>query len=232
MNLRDLILLFRTEVDDVAEPYLWSDEELGEYATDAQNEACRRARLLIDSSTTAVCQYNVLAGDPWITLDPRVIFVRRARVASRTPRLSRLSYRDLDAIPGWEAQTGTVQSFITDMETGKLRLYKYWPADDPLPVPPATATVMDTLNLTVVRLPLTDLTHLDDEVEIHARYARNLRHWMAHRAYLKRDEDTFDEKKAAQAESLFVREFGNHSSAVDEEWIERAQQIDDLDGTF
>ena len=232
MNLRDLILLFRTEVDDKAEPFLWSDEELAEYATDAENEACRRARLLIDSTTADICTYDVLAGDPWITLDPRVIFVRRAYVDTRTIRLSRLSYRDLDAIPGWGAQTGTVQSFITDMATGKLRLYKYWPADDPPPVPPATATVMDTLRLTVVRLPLTPLTHLDDEIEIHERYARSLRHWMAHRAYLKRDEDTFDEKKSAQAEAMFAREFGAFSGAIEEEWIERTQQADDIDGTF
>jgi hypothetical protein len=233
MNLRKLIELFRIETDDLVAPFAWQDPELAEYATDAQNEACRRARLLVDSSSADICQYEVLAGDPWITLDPRVIFVRRAKVGQRTSRLTRFSYRDLDPVPGWEAHLAIPHGFITDMETGKLRLYPYYEPDNPLPVPPATATQVDTLSLTVVRLPLTDLTHPDDTVEIHDRYARNLRHWMAYRAYMKRDSEVFNPVKAAEALKLFEAEFGPPSSAVEEEWIERTRDnAEDLDGTF
>jgi hypothetical protein len=229
MKARDLLKIWRDEIDDITEPYWWTDTEALEYMTDAQNEAARRARLFIDSSTAAVCQYAVRAGTPLVTLDPRVIFVRRAFVASRNPRLQRYSTRDLDGIPGWEAQTGTVTGFITDYESGKLRLFKYPEAEDPQAVPP---TQVDTLNLTVVRLPLTGLTHLDDTIEVREQQARGLRHWMSHRAYLKRDSDTYQPEFAKQAEADFAREFGRPSSAVEEEWIERTQQDDDLDGTY
>lgn len=233
MKARDLITLWRKEIDDATAPFLWQDDEVLEFITDAQNEACRRARLLVDSATAAICQYQVLAGDPWITLDPRVIFVRRARLTQRTNRLRRYSYRDLDPMPGWEAQISTPLGFVSDMATGKIRLYPCYAPDDPLPVPPATATQVDTLNLTVVRLPLTDITHPDDLFEINDRYVRNLRHWLTYRAYSKRDTDTYNEKAAAQGEELFTREFGPASNAIDEEWIERTRDIDeDLDGTF
>lgn len=234
MKARDLIALWRAEIDDSTPPFLWSDEEVLEYATDAQNEACRRARLLVDSSTAEITQLQVLAGDPWVALDPRVIFVRRAKLLTgRTNRLTRMSYRDLDPIPGWEAHIAIPSGFITDLETGKLRLYPYYTPDDPLPVPPATATQVDTLLLTVVRLPLTDITHPDDEFEIHDRYVRNLRHWLSYRAYSKRDADTWNPKDAADALTLFEREFGQQSSAVEEEWIERTRDnAEDLDGTY
>lgn len=220
MTLRELIEIFRHEVDDLGEPYLWSDDELIEYANDAENEACRRARLLIDSTTAEICQIVVDADTGLYALDERVIFVRRAKLASRSLTLARASLRDVDAyVPGWEAHTGTVTSFITDADTGMLRLY---------PVPRAA----DTLNLTVVRLPLVELNSLDDSFEIHARYQRNLRHWLKYRAYSKQDAETRDGKKAAEGLALFEQEFGKASTAIDEEWISREQGYDRWDGTY
>jgi len=53
---------------------------------------------------------------------------------------------------------------------------------------------------------------------------------MMHRAYLKKDADANDPKKAADSLALFEQEFGRKSSAIDEVWIEREQT--DMDGTF
>jgi len=220
MTLREIIELVRNELDDATGKNLWSDEELIEYAVDAENEASIRARLLIDSTTAEVTQIAVTAGNPVLTLDSRVVFIRRAKLALDDYKLGRAQMRDLDnAVVGWETETGTPELFVTDYETGKIRLY---------PKP----TVNDTLNLTVIRMPLTDMNAMDDTPEIHSRYHRNLRYWIMHRAYMKQDTETKDAGKAKENYDLFESIFGKRSSAVDEEWIAREQMGDDFNGVY
>lgn len=220
MTLRELLEITRNELDDVEGKYLWSDEELIEYAVDAENEAARRARLLIDSSTAAVRQIAVVAGTALYDLDERVIFIRRAKLASEELPLRRAQMTDLDQyLPNWEADTDTPTHFVSDYETGKVRLY---------PIPTANGT----LNMTVVRLPLNDMNSLDDTPEINARYHRSLRYWLMYRAYSKQDTETKDEGKAMKNLALFEAEFGKKSSAIDEEWIEREQAYDPNAGVF
>lgn len=219
MTLRDLIQLFRQEVDDLSEPFLWSDDEAIDFANDAQQEACRRARLLVDSSTTAICQIAVTGGaSGLLTLDARVIFVRKARFASSLP-LKRMSMQDMEAYdPYWQDTTASTPTvFVPDLETGKLQLW---------PKPSASGTLL----LTVVREPLADMDSDDDTPEIPARWQRSLRHWMVFRAYSKQDSQAADPKKAAAALALFEQEFGAKSGAIDETWIVREQY--EHDGTF
>lgn len=219
MQLRELMTLFRNEVDDATEPYLWSDEEVIEFANDAQNEACRRARLLVDSSTTALCQIAVTAGTALLDLDPRVLFVRRARFATYRP-LDRMNMQDMECYnPFWMDATGggTPRVFVPDYETGKLLL---WPTPD----------ADGTLLLTVVRDPLVEMDADSDIPEIAPRYHRSLRYWMMARAFGKQDAEANDPKKEATAMALFEQEFGKKSSAIDEAWIEREQMAGD--GTF
>lgn len=227
MQMIDLIKLFRQETDDTVAPYLWSDLEAIDYANDAQIEACRRARLFVDSTTPALCRIAVplldaelvpLPDPGLVTLDPRTLFVRRVRIAGRRP-LARMSMQDMESqYPYWQdAAPRTPTHFITDYETGKLLL---WPTPD---------TAID-LQLTVVRLPLVDLNDGQDTPEIAPRLHRSLRFWMMFRAYSKQDSQANDPKKAAEALTLFEQEFGKKSSALDETWIEREQT--DMDGTF
>jgi hypothetical protein len=218
MTLQDLITLFRNEADDATEPYLWSDEEVTEFANDAENEACRRARLLVDSSG-AVARIDMLAADGGIVqLHPAVVFVRRAKMPGHRP-LRRITLRDLDAHnPYWEdAAAGQPIGFVPDYQTGALMLY------------PAPA-VDDSLWLTVVRTPLVEMRSLEDSPEIAPRFHRSLRHWMLYRAYSKQDSQANDPKKAADSLALFEQEFGKKSSAIDENWIAH-EQMDD-DGTY
>lgn len=218
MDLRDLMTLFRQEADDLAEPYLWSDDELIDYANDAEQEACRRARLLVDSSTAAVTQIAVVAGTALYELDERVLFVRRARFAGHLPLL-RKNMQDMeDHDPYWQdAAADQPSAFVPDYDTGKLLL---WP----------TPTENDTLYLTVVRAPLADMNDPSDTPEIASRWHRSLRFWMLYRAYGKQDAEANDPKKAATALALFEQEFGQKSSAIDEAWIAREQM--DYDGTY
>lgn len=218
MTLSDLMTLFRTETDDTVAPYLWSDDELIDFANDAQLEACRRARLLVDSSTSAITQIALSAGQALVALDPRVLFVRRARFAGGLP-LRRMTMQDMEAYdPYWlDTQDGTPRAFVPDYETGKIRLW------------PGPAQTM-SLQLTVVRDPLVDMQADDDVPEIAPRYHRSLRFWMMARAYGKQDAQANDPKKELNSMALFEQEFGKKSSAIDEAWIEREQV--EGDGTF
>lgn len=215
MKLSELMKLFRAELDDTAAPYLWTDPEVIDYAADAENEACRRALLLVDSSTSAVCTYTVTAGNALVTLDPRVLFVGRAILTGQSVPLTRRLTANMDADkPGWESDTGTPDSYITDFETRKIRLY---PKPD----------VGYTLNLRVFRLPLAEMAKPDDSPEIRLELHRSLRFWMLYRAFSKKDRETEDPEKAQANLALFEAEFGPRLTAIAEE-VKRMQQVYEL----
>lgn len=207
MTLAGLIALFRQETDDRNAPYLWDDPEVIDFAVDAENEACRRADLLIDASTAAICQIAVVGGTALYTLDSRVIEVRRAIMTGGTDPLTRRMLENMDAdLPGWEATTSaTVDSYVPNYQTRSVRLY---------PKP----TGSGTLNLVVSRLPLADMDDpTNDSPEIAVMYHRNLRWWMLHRAYSKRDGETFDPQRSQEALAKFEAEFGTRKPAYEEE---------------
>lgn len=219
MNAGDVIDIWRRDVDDVAEPQRWSDEEALDFLNDAQNEAARRTRYFVDSTTTAVANLAVTqVSGGLVALDTRVLFVRNARFAGKLP-LRRRTMQDMQhENPFWQdAQAATPCAFIPDYQTGKLL---FWPAPD------ADYTAL----LTVVRDPLSQVGGEDDALELPDRYLRNLRHWMSYRAYTKPDEETYDPARAGQALALFEQEFGPRSSAIDEAWISREQM--DGDGSY
>ena len=215
MKLRALMDLFRQEVDDLTEPLLWRDAELIDYANDAQNEAVRRARLLIDSSTAGICTLAFTTASGLLMLDPRVLFIRKARLAGQKPLL-RMTLQDMEAQnPYWQDESvGRARFFVTDFETGRLLL---WPQPD----------TAGTLLLTVVRDPLLEMNDDQDTPEIAPRYHRALRYWMLARAYGKQDSEANDPKKGAEALALFEQEFGKKSAAIDEVWIAREQMAHD-----
>lgn len=223
MKLADLIDLFREEAGDVADPPLYGDTMLTRYANEGQREACRRARLLTDSSTAAICQYAVAANATTITLDPRVLFIRRVRLASVSERrIPRCAARDLDAHrPDWEsADPGDVLVYVPDWESGKLRFY---------PAPAAS----DTVNLTVIRLPLVDMAAIEtDSPEIRPEFHERLVDWMIWRAYNRDDSETFDDKKAARAYARFEAEFGPVSTAKDDTYMRSEYDFGGLDGVY
>lgn len=220
MKVKDLIRLWRYDVDDAQKPYLWSDDEATDFLDDAQNEACRRSHLLVDTQGATVARITLVAGQALYPLDPRVIFVRKARMTASVP-LARKNEQDMAAYdPMWEdaQQQPTPRVFILDTDTGNIR---FWPT-------PSQGG--GTVFLTVVRLPLNPLVDPDQEPEINQRFHRSLRFWMTHRACMKPDEETFDPKKADQALELFEAEFGKKSSAIEENWIAREQY--EGDGTY
>ena len=220
MKVGELLELWRREVDDVAQPFLWSDDEAREYLDDAQIEAARRGRLLIDSTTTAICQITLAAGTAAYALDPRVVRINRAKITGETTPLRFCMMRDLDrTAPGWEDWSETPRIIVPDYETNKVRLV-------------GTPDAIGTLDMTVVRLPLLTLNDDEDSIELRAEHQRNLRHWMSYRAFSKRDSETYNDQKATECLALFEREFGKPQPAYDELWAQQYYSGDDYLGRY
>lgn len=207
MKLAVLRELARIDLDDTVEPYLWSDDELDDAANEAAEEACRRARLLRDSTTAEITQIALTAGQTLVTLDPRVIRVERARIGAGSVPLALMLMRDVDrCYPGWEDYAqATPRLAVVDYQSQALRL-----------VPPPDEAA--TLHLTVIRLPLAPMNDDEDHPEIPLHVHRALRHWMVFRARLNPDSQKLDKKGAADALSLFEAEFGTPQPIYDELW--------------
>lgn len=214
MNLRDLIDRFRKDTQDTGSPKMWDDEEITDYANEAEDEACRRAGLLVDSSSD-ITELDIAAGDSVLELDESVIYVRRAILVSTGRRLTPRVSRAMDEeVPGWESSmASSPMVFIPDWESGKLKLW-----------PPSKND--DVIRTTVVRTPLKAMEDDDDVPEIPRRHHVGLLEWMKHLGYLKQDADTFDPKKASEHEARFTAEFGPPSAAIDEHWA--AEQYYDI----
>lgn len=218
MNLGELIEDARERVGDEGTPPFCSDARFTRFANQAQREACRRARLLVDSTTTALCDVTVESGTAVYALDPRVLFVRRAIIVGQTRPLARIHHRDLDQLgTEWMDEEGDIDGFVIGLDTGKLRLYRKPTADG-------------TARLTVVRLPLEDLADEGDTPEIDERYHEALVEWMVYRYYSTNDSEVRDDAKAALALAAFEREFGPPMSAVEEQWAQEHYSFDGDDG--
>lgn len=177
------------------------------FYNEAIHEACRRARLIVDRSTPAICSYSVTAGVPSVSIDPRIIKIRRASLISRNDPLRRRYVADMDELlPGWETHTGTVDSYVADYATDMISLYRI-PAVD------------DTLKLVVVRLPLIDLTGASNQSpEIKVQYHPALVQYVVYKVRSIEDSELYDVRKASAAYAEFEKEFGVKRSAQDEMW--------------
>jgi hypothetical protein len=212
MTLEELIQQFRLITDDVEAPYLWSDEELEFFFNEAELEACRRARLLVSTNLPEICRINVVAGQKSYDLDPKIIYIRRAKLASKAHPIRPVNVEKMDALrPGWEDHTGSVEAYVVGMESGKIVLYRN-PSSD------------DTLTLTVVREPLDKMKlGMESSPEIPERYHASLIHWALYKAYSKKDAETNDKELASINIAEFVREFGKRelASSLEEEWLSK-----------
>lgn len=219
MKLGQLVAQFRRDTDDTREPFLWSPESVVTWLNEAEREACTRAQLLIDSSTAGITPLVTVADNAFVAYDQRIVRVLRARPRGRLP-VQMVTAQEMDVYPNWEDETGTeLRALITDMATYKLRTY---------PVLTAPAT----LDLTVQRLPMQDMTNQDEQSpEIQAQYHLHLVEWAKYRAYSMPDEDANDPKRAAVALGRFEAQFGR-TSAKGDAWMRQHGGRDLMTGHF
>lgn len=215
MTLQDILAEVRERVNDIGAPYLCSDDRFTRFLNEAQREACRRGRLLVDSTTTAICQINLVANQSVYPLDKRVLFVRRATIDGQSRPLVRVHHRDLDPRgTEWMTETGDIDAWVVGLDTNALRLYR---------MPTATGV----LRLTVQRLPLVDITASGDEPEIPQRQHEKLIDWMEYRFYSTKDSELRDDSLAAAALANFEREFGPSITAIEEQWAQEHYGFDE-----
>jgi hypothetical protein len=183
---------FRSDVDDNVSPFFWSDVEVASYADDAQKMFCRLTNGIADSSST-LCTVDIDAGEPFASIDKRILKVRRLQRDSDARPLRVVSMEEMDGLGiRLDNQLGTVSYAVTGMEDHKLR-WVYVPK------------VSDTASMSVFRLPLRDITVAKSILEIDAQHHRALLLWMKHLAYSKQDSETFNPKAAQDNELAFNR---------------------------
>jgi hypothetical protein len=197
MTLGELREAMRNRLDDTVEPVQWSDAELNQAINRAQEDACLRADLLLDTLSLPVT-----LGVAKIALSERVVRVRRMTGwGGRLLTLASQLVLDRDD-PGWESRTGIPRRFVINEKRKELQLDRL----------PESAT---TLILTVFRLPVA-LEDDDAEPEIAAHYHIDLLHWAMHLAYERRDslaQETYDPGRAAEEAVAFERIFGTRRDA-------------------
>lgn len=220
MTLKELIAQFRIDHDDTKKPYLWSDDAIRAWLNEAEREACRRGKLLVDSTTTEICYLTVAKGDPWLPYDQRIIRVLRA-MPEGTDYVRPIPVTTHDRMddywPGWEREERSrLEALVENMESFRLRTY-----------PVLTEELV--LNLTVQRLPLCDMAKPEDSPEIPSLFHMSLLHWAKYKAYAVDDVDANDPKKSASGYALFREQFGD-STAQEEHWLRQQGGRDLMNG--
>lgn len=213
MTPKNLFDRFRSDLADIALPVLWTDVEVCSYMHDAQQKLCRLTEGLRDVSSRAT-QISFAAGDIFVPLDPSILRIRSAVLASTNRPVRVVSYEDVVGMDGtlqglpFLGLYGSLQAFTTDltltgvvvaviigMEEGKLRLIR-------------TPLTDDSLVLMIERLPLCSLAvakvaDLPRAFEVREEHHLAMLLWMKHLAYAKDDVETYDGAKSEKMKSAF-----------------------------
>lgn len=208
MNLSEIRRLARQRLDDLTQPYLWSNEELNGFINESIREAAIRSRAIVDSVTPECCKILVTAGKQNYSIHPSVFQIKRVNDVTNANPLTRTSFEEMDGvISQWQLNTGQPTHFIYDFNhhgddcntANTITLY---------PIPNQAIE----LNLTVYRTQLDDLTDSDTpELPIHTH--SDLVWWVCYLAYIKQDAEGLNVDKAMRFDALFTLAFGAKQSA-------------------
>ncbi|MDR1076361.1 MAG: hypothetical protein LBL59_08735 [Xanthomonadaceae bacterium] len=207
MQPRSLCKLIRdchSELDDDVGKTLYKDSELADFLNEAVEEACIRARLLVESTAPDICRIPLRAGVGEYRLHPSVVVIRRAILKdSRAHSLKRTTSAVLDRHRhDWREHSGHPRYLVRDQQARQI---------DITPVPD-----MDSeLHLTVWRVPTEEevMELPDDEPVIDAIHHRKLVNWACFRAYSKKDSEKEDLVRADRHLVLFEQYFGPRPTA-------------------
>ena len=182
-----------TADDNSAGDKLWAQAEILEYARDAENEACQRADLLTDE-TSSFTDITINTSTGTFSISNTITEVLSAKLSLESNPLMKTSRRVLDlSFSNWPANTSTPRSIFRSA-TNKITVY-------PKPI------VADTLNMAVSRIPTTPMT-LTGSPEVNARWHPGLLEWILYRMYMKNDSETLNVDKALDHEANFTKIFG------------------------
>ena len=201
MDGSELEAAFRQRADDTLEPYLYSQADVFRWATEAEIEACTRAKLIYDT-TSPFLSISVVAGQADYTLDARIDRIDDASFTpTGTPRKLGLRLEGADFIRSqsdWRNRTGR-----PDIAARNRRVLTLWP----------TPTETGIVRLAVYRFPLYAIETGADEPEIPVEFHHDLVWWMLYLAYTSNDDEVQNSAEAMSAQSMFERRFGERPNA-------------------
>lgn len=191
MNAAGLVSLFRSQMEDQAQPYLWSDAEIYTYIDEAQDMFCRLVGGISDS-TSAVTRITVRAGETYVPLANVILDILEAeRSDGATLRLVTRERAAEDSAYQARATAGPIAALGLNFDAGSLRV---------LPVPEAD----DVISLSVSRLPLEEVTAGgNQDLEVDRQHHYSLLYWMKALAYQKEGAETFDRGRAEENVAAF-----------------------------
>lgn len=214
LTLEDIRRRARSRLDDTLAPYLWSDQDLLDYANDALRDACIQANLVVeDDIAIPFTQNSDLTWKYKYPFPSGILDVKAVYLASRpnfTLQRSSIRRRE-DYFSGRVIPKGSPTAYALDQTqagTGD---------DDGVRVRSITflsqPTAADTAYMDVSRLPVL-LQSNSDVPEIDEIWHPDLIFGICGYAYLKRDADTFDPKRSEDNFSRFEVRFGPRLPAV------------------
>jgi len=201
MNPSQLLELFRSETDDIAEPFLWSDAEFYVYLNDAQDTFVRAIGGIADRRSP-LTKIKYKAGDKFRDYDARILRIKGVQDEQN----NNIEVQNLDSLSGAylendygtrvnagldDSRTGQIRYVINDVESTDLQLY---------PIPDRDGY----LRLFVYRRPLDEITSASSVLEVPSFQHYNLLNWVKHKAYMKQDVETFDGAKAKDFKNAFL----------------------------
>ena len=197
MTLEDLIRRFRVLASDTKDPPFWSDEDVTDWLSDGQVQACVRGRLLREDENNSVCRIALEPGRQVYKLHRSVYELIDVRIkpsigSSRPLKLVTREWLNAE-MPDWRDCNWPAQFAIQD-ET-RLRIV-------------GTIEEGDALRIECYRLPLAAMEDDSDAPEIHEAHHEHLIQWALHKAFSVPDADAFDPARAKMAEDAFTRYFG------------------------
>lgn len=204
MTTIELIDALRSMLQDENAPYKWADSAILRYMNEAEDQACRRAHLLIDTNTASICAFSVSASVASYLLHSKIIQIKRLTIDSTTVPLTQ-TYRDeMDARDiGWVSLTGRPEAFIHEANNELIFV--------------GIPQSVDTARMMVARLPLNSFsTGSAERPEVDVQHHDGLLLWAMAKAYEKRDSDTQNLQLSQNYESKFTVRFGPLPSAKTE----------------
>ena len=178
MNTTELLSIFRAEVQDAVQPYLWADDLVYGYIDDAQKQFCRDTYGVADSRSFKLSIKS--DGTEWYRLDPRIAKLRGAVDVSTGIDVP-LVAAEKAASEGirFNGTLGRTKALVTGLDDGMVRV---WPK-------PNEAMVIELRTFRI-----SQDAGAGDDLEIDPQHHRHLLYWVKHLAYDVQDSQTLDKQ--------------------------------------
>ncbi len=198
MTLDELMRRCRVLMDDKAEPFLVSDDDLRDWLNDAEVQACVRGRLLLEDADPRMCFVDIEADRHTYPLHPKLYELVRLDYKATGESFStpikvksrewlddnQPQWRDIRRDTRYAIQGETsIRLVSTPMKAGVLTIEGY-------------------------RLPHRAMAGPADKPEIHEASHQYLIHWALRMAFSVPDSEIFDSQRARLAEDAFTAYFG------------------------